>query len=139
MTRQANDSSGRSSDPLALTEGERQFLAALVELEVPFMVVGLSSAALQGARVVTQDIDLWFKDRGDQRIGVAAARLDVVLTLNGLDAFDIEYGRSREIEMDGIVVRALPLERIIASKRAAGTSFSVYRARSQSNKSSTVE
>lgn len=26
------------------------------------MIVGLSAAALQGAPVVTQDIDLWFKD-----------------------------------------------------------------------------
>ena len=75
MTRRASDSSDPSNDSvLALTEGERRFLAALVELGVPFLVVGVGSAALQGARVVTEDIDLWFKDRTDRRIGDAAAR-----------------------------------------------------------------
>jgi hypothetical protein len=145
MSGQAKDSSGPSSDSaLALTDGERQFLAALVELGVPFMVVGVGGAALQGARVVTEDLDLWFKDRTDRRIGTAAARcggvfipghfgmmppqlgggsvgdrLDIVLTPQGLNDFDVEYQSSREIEIDGILVRVLPLERVIASKRAA--------------------
>jgi hypothetical protein len=145
MTRRANDSSDPSNDSvLALTEGERRFLATLVELGVPFLVVGVGSAALQGARVVTEDIDLWFKDRSDRRIGDAAARfggvfvaghfgmmppqigggtvgdrLDIVLSPQGLDSFDTEYARSREVDIDGVVVRVLPLERVIASKRAA--------------------
>jgi hypothetical protein len=38
----------------------------------------------------------------------------------GLDEFVLEYGRSLVLELDGISVRVLPLDRIIASKRAAG-------------------
>src|SRR5688572_9794827 len=51
MTRQASDSSDPSNaSVLALTDGERRFLAALVELGVPFLVLGVGSAALQDAR-----------------------------------------------------------------------------------------
>ena len=51
-----------------LTESEFNFLGALLRHNVPFMVVGLSAAALQGAPVVTQDIALWFNDLQDPRL-----------------------------------------------------------------------
>lgn len=40
--------------------GEREiaFLAALRSARIKFLVVGLSAAALQGAPVVTRDVDL---------------------------------------------------------------------------------
>jgi hypothetical protein len=85
---------------------------ALNELGVAYLVVALSAAALQGARVVTQDIDLWFEDRSDPRIAEAVKRakgvwiprsfgmmppmiggdalgdrFDVVLTMSGLESF----------------------------------------------------
>ena len=46
--------------------GEREiaFLAALRAARVEFLVVGLSAAALQGAPVVTRDVDLWVRDPG---------------------------------------------------------------------------
>ena len=44
----------------SLNESELRFLRALLRRKVRFMVVGLSAAALQGAPVVTQDVDLWF-------------------------------------------------------------------------------
>ena len=44
--------------PQLLTDRELAFLRELVKTNVPFMIVGLSAAALQGAPVVTQDIDL---------------------------------------------------------------------------------
>jgi hypothetical protein len=37
------------------------------------MVVGLSAAALQGAPVVTQDIDLWFENLNDPGLARALA------------------------------------------------------------------
>ena len=51
-----------------LSESELRFLRALLRRKVRFMVVGLSAAALQGAPVVTQDVDLWFEDLSDPRI-----------------------------------------------------------------------
>lgn len=49
------------ADPLIFGEHEVEFLKELVRQKVDFMIVGLSAAALQGAPVVTQDIDLWFR------------------------------------------------------------------------------
>ena len=128
-----------------LEPGERAFLQALDELDVPYLIVGAGAAVLQGAPLVTQDIDLWFADRTDRRLHQAAQRaggvfvpghfgmmptqvgggaigdrIDVVTTPQGLQSFEEEYARSLQMDLDGIKVRVLPLERIIASKRAAG-------------------
>jgi hypothetical protein len=128
-----------------LEPGERAFLAALEELEIRYLVIGVGAAAMQGAPLVTQDIDLWFEDRTDARIHEAATRaggvyvpghfgmmptqvgggaigdrIDIVTTAHGLDPFAIEYSRARVLQLDGLPVHVLPLERIIASKRAAG-------------------
>ena len=43
----------------------------LLKRKVRFMVVGLSAATLQGAPVVTQDVDLWFENLGEQKISRA--------------------------------------------------------------------
>lgn len=51
----------------SLSESELKFLRSLVTHDVRFMVVGLSAAALQGAPVVTQDVDLWFENLADPR------------------------------------------------------------------------
>lgn len=129
---------------LALEPAERAFLEALQRLGVRYMVVGMSAALLQGARGVTEDIDLWFERLDDPKIGEAARaangfwisgnfgmrppgiggigpedRFDVVLTAQGLDDFDEEYTRARTIEVDGLKLRILPLDRIVTSKRAA--------------------
>jgi hypothetical protein len=95
--------------------------------------------------LVTQDIDVWFEDRSDARLHEAAKRaggvfvpghfgmmptqvgggdignrIDVVTTPQGLDSFAAEYARALELDLDGLTVRVLPLDRVIASKRAAG-------------------
>jgi hypothetical protein len=127
-------------DPALLSEGERAFLQALNALGVRYLVVGMSAALLQGARGATEDIDLWFEQLSDPRIGEAARRAggvwvtrtqppllggragdrwDVVTTMSGLPDFAREYVGSHELVLDGVAVRVLPLERIIASKRAA--------------------
>jgi hypothetical protein len=130
---------------LALTEAERRFLRALGELGVRYMVVGLGAAVLQGADTMTADIDLWFEDKLDPRIGEAAQtaggvfvpgsfgmmppmlggeelgdRFGVVLTLDGLGAFASEAAHALRIDVDGLELPVLALDRIIASKRAAG-------------------
>jgi len=128
-----------ASEPAALTDGERAFLAVLSELGVPYLLVGMSAALLQGARGATEDLDLWFEDLGDPRIGEAARRaggffvtrsqppmlggmgerFDVVATMSGLPDFQAEYGASIPVVLEGVRVRLLPLDRILASKRAA--------------------
>jgi hypothetical protein len=131
-------------DVLALAEGERAFLHALDQFGVRYLVVGMGAALLQGARGLTEDIDLWFERLDDPRIGEAARqvggvwvpanfgmrppalggalgdRFDVVLHAHGLLDFEAEYARAVKIDVDGIALRVLPLERVIASKRAAG-------------------
>jgi hypothetical protein len=127
----------------ALEPAERAFLVALNDLGVRYMLVGVTAASVQGARVATEDIDLWLEDIADRRIGEAAQRaggiwvaghfgmqpptlggnlgdrFDVVLTMTGLRDFETEYAASLPIEIDGIALRVLPLARIIESKRAA--------------------
>jgi len=130
-------------EDFALTPAERALFAALNRRGVPFLIVGMGAAILEGAPLATQDLDLWFSAIDDERIRRAAkdaggfwisgfgmqppafggdglSRLDIVLTADGLDAFDTEYARAIELEIDGVRVHILPIERVIASKRATG-------------------
>ena len=131
-------------DISALTDPERAFLVELTRRGVRFMIVGLGAAVLQGANTSTKDIHLWFEQTSDPRIREAAAavggvwvsgsfgmrppqlggsigdRLDVVTHMDGLGRFADELQNMVEIEVDGTKLPVLNLERIIASKRAAG-------------------
>ena len=125
-----------------LNESELAFLQALVGSKVRFMVVGLSAAALQGAPVVTQDVDLWFEDVGDPRLaaalrevgaayvppfelnppmfaGAGAELFDIVLRMDGLGPFSAEMAHCIEVPMGPLRLKALSLSRILVSKRAA--------------------
>jgi hypothetical protein len=62
-------------EPLPFTERELRFLRELVRCDVRFLIVGLSAAALQGAPVVTQDVDLWFASLEDPRLREALRRV----------------------------------------------------------------
>jgi hypothetical protein len=50
-----------------LEPGERTFLRALDELGVPYLIVGVAAAVMQGAPLVTEDIDMGFGDRADHK------------------------------------------------------------------------
>jgi predicted nucleotidyltransferase len=129
----------------ALTPGERALLEALNRRGVRFLLVGLSAAVVQGANSSTRDIDLWFADTSDPRLGEAVReaqgiwisgsfgarppqiggdtigdRLGVVTNMDGLGSFDDEYAHAAVVHIDGIPIRVLPLERILVSKRASG-------------------
>ena len=56
--------------PLPFSESELRLLRVLLKRKVRFMIVGLSAATLQGAPVVTQDVDLWFENLGELTIPV---------------------------------------------------------------------
>ncbi len=128
-------------DDFALTPAERALFAALRSRGVKFLVIGMSAAVLEGAPVATQDIDLWFESLDTDQITLAAqdaggfwisgfgmqppafggdglSRVDVVLTAHGLGSFADEYAGGVEREIEGVVVRILPLDRVIASKRS---------------------
>ena len=128
---------------LIFTEQEAEFLRELVRQKVDFMIVGLSAAALQGAPVVTQGVDLWFRDLEDPGIqralkkvkgsyvppqgmnppifsGKAVRLFDIVMHMHGLEAFEKEVEHCLRIPLGRLKVPVLPLERIIKSKKASG-------------------
>jgi hypothetical protein len=83
-----------------LSQSELKFLRGLARRNVRFLVVDLSAAALQGAPVVTQDVDLWFENLSDPLIVDAVRELGAAyvppMELNppmfvggGLELFDI--------------------------------------------------
>lgn len=114
----------------------------LVSHQVPFLIVGLSAAALQGAPVVTQDVDLWFRSLDDPRLTAAPQRVggayvpptfhtppmlageglelfNIVLSMSVIQSFDEEWANAVELTVGDVVTKVLPLARILASKRAA--------------------
>lgn len=131
------------ADPLIFGDREIEFLKELVRQKVEFMIVGLSAAALQGAPVVTQDIDLWFRRLPDPGIEKALKKFngsyippisgnppmlagngvelfDIVVHMHGLGEFDDELEHAIKIPVGRMKVLVLKLERIIASKKATG-------------------
>ncbi len=124
---------------LIFTSKEIAFLRELKRQKVEFMLVGAAAAALQGAPVVTQDVDLWFEDLKDPGIpsalrksggimvpsfgqnpptfaGDAVKLFDIVLTMHGLMSFSEEKKNSFEVSLGSVKVRVLDLARIIKSK-----------------------
>lgn len=123
-----------------LSAEEAALLAALDARGVRYLAVGMSAALMQGVRGSTDDIALWFESLADARIGDAARsvggflvtrasppmlggpfgeRFDIVTEMSGLPSFDAEYANSTLVDLGVARVRILPLERILASKRAA--------------------
>jgi hypothetical protein len=131
------------AEVLPLSENELKLLGSLVRHDVRFMIVGLSAAALQGAPVVTEDVDLWFEDLNDPKLTIALREVgaayvppfgfnspmlagqgtepfDVVLSMSGLEDFAREVPNTIEVPLGEVCVKVLSLERILLSKTAAG-------------------
>jgi len=131
------------ADSLIFTAEEARFLEELVRQGVDFMIVGLSAAALQGAPVVTQDVDLWFRTLEDPGIkralkrvgatyvpptkmnppmfaGKAVKLFDIVLHMHGLEPFEKETAHCLRMPLGRCKVPVLSLERVIKSKKATG-------------------
>ncbi len=127
--------------PLPFSESERRLLGSLLKHKVRFMVVGLSAATLQGAPVVTQDVDLWFENLGEQKIssalqevgaayvppsinnppmlaGPGAELFDIVIRMDGLGTFSEEIKNCIVVPIERLKLKVLSLERILASKVA---------------------
>jgi len=131
------------AENLIFTNSEISFLRELVRQKVEFMIVGLSAAALQGAPVVTQDVDLWFKDLTAAGIkkalkkvsgayvapsainppmfaGEAVKLFDIVVHMHGLEDFEQEKKNTMRVRLDDFDIAVLSLERIIQSKKVTG-------------------
>lgn len=127
------------AEPSIFGDKEIAFLEELTKRRVEFIIVGAAAAALQGAPIVTQDVDLWFKDLGHPGIKRALAKVggamvppiglrppvfageavklfDIVLTMHGLGSFDEEKKHTTVVALGPISVRILNLDRIIKSK-----------------------
>jgi hypothetical protein len=130
------------AEVLPLSEAELRLLESLLRHKIRFMVVGLSAAALQGAPVVTEDVDLWFDNLSDPKLmqalvqvgaayippfghnppmlgGAGSDPFDIAIRMSGLDDFAVEWERAVEIKVGRLRLKVLPLERILASKQAA--------------------
>jgi len=104
-------------------------------------LVGLGAAVVQGADAVTKDLDLWFRSTAHPGVAEAARRvgavfawrnnpplfsgpglddIDIVIKCDGLRDFDAEYATAIDIALaPGLIVKVLPIDRVLASKRAA--------------------
>ncbi|HEX5221845.1 MAG TPA: hypothetical protein VFZ59_19935 [Verrucomicrobiae bacterium] len=130
------------AEVLPLSDTELRLLESLLRHKIRFMVVGLSAAALQGAPVVTEDVDLWFDDLSNPRLSQALLKIgaayippfgfnppmlgrpgsdpfDVVIRMDGLGEFAKEWKQAVTIKVGKLRLKVLPLERILASKQAA--------------------
>lgn len=59
-------------DDFALTSAERALFDAFTRRGIPFLIVGMAAAVLEGAPLATQDLDVWFERVEDERIREAA-------------------------------------------------------------------
>jgi hypothetical protein len=116
------------------------FLKALEEEEIRCILIGMMAAVQQGAPFSTIDYDFWvdLPERQYVRILTVVRRLggtilaptffelsdgiqvNVVCKPMGLRSFNTEYAGSPMSNFEGQKLHVLPLERVIASKRAAG-------------------
>ncbi|MFZ1865369.1 MAG: hypothetical protein WAU39_14180, partial [Polyangiales bacterium] len=91
-----------SSEPVGLSPTEQAFLRALQSEGVSFMLVGIAAARLQGAPVVTEDIDLWFAEGSQGGIAAAARQAGVVYVPAGVAMNPPTFG-GRDVRLDQVL------------------------------------
>ena len=55
-------------DDFALMPAERALFVALNRRGVPFIIIGMGAAVLQGAPIATQTLDVWFSKVEDEAL-----------------------------------------------------------------------
>ena len=116
------------------------FLKALSEEGIDCILIGAMAAIEQGAPLMTVDYDFWVRLPERQYVRLLAivqrqrgtiraqtlyelsdgTQVNAVFAPNGLQSFSTEWKRCGRGKLEGVPVRILPLQRVIASKRAAG-------------------
>lgn len=132
-----------------LNEDYRDMLQCLNAEGVRFMLVGGYALAAHGYPRSTLDIDLWVMASADNaaaimkalkqfgaplsdvsaadfetegtvlQIGVAPRRIDILTEIDGV-CFDEAWPRSVPVDLDGLPIRVISLEDLLANKRASG-------------------
>ena len=115
------------------------FLEALREEKIDCILIGAMAAIEQGAPLMTVDYDFWVRlpERQYLRLlamlhrqgGTIRARtiyelsdgtqVNAIFQPDGLGSVEAEWRISRWGELENVAVKVLPLQRVIASKRAA--------------------
>lgn len=115
------------------------FLKALREEEIDCILIGAMAAIEHGAPIGTVDYDFWvhlperqyiriwtFVHRqGGQSLGKTlfllrdGTMVNIIFKPDGLRSFKTEFKHCKLSRLEGQPIRILPLERVIASKRAA--------------------
>ena len=115
------------------------FLKALRQEGIDCILIGAMAAIEQGAPLMTVDYDFWVQlpERRYVRLLAIVQRLggtiraqtlyelsdgtqvNAVFRPSGLRSFRAEWKECRVANLENVPVRVLPLERVIASKRAA--------------------
>lgn len=112
---------------------------ALETAKIPFLIIGMSAAIMQGAPGTTLDYDIWINLSPRQylrvinickRLGAEifssqvvvfnGLSIDFVYETHGLKSFRTEMRGAIRMDWQGIDVPVLPLERIIAAKEFIG-------------------
>ena len=115
------------------------FLKALGAEKIDCILIGAMAAIEQGAPLMTVDYDFWVRLPERQYVRLLAivqrqggtirartlyelsdgTQVNAVFQPDGLRSFDAEWKNCRVGELENVPVKILPLNRVIASKRAA--------------------
>jgi hypothetical protein len=116
------------------------FLKTLHQERIDFILIGAMTAIEQGAPLMTVDYDFWVRLPESQYVRLLTivkrlegtnraatlyelsdgTQVNAIFHPSGLRSFQAEWKRCRLGSLEGVPVRILPLQRVIASKRAAG-------------------
>jgi len=116
------------------------FLKALRAEGIDCILIGAMAAIRQGAPLMTVDFDFWVRLPERQYVRLLAiiqrqggtirartlyelndgTQVNAIFQPDGLRSFGTEWKRCSIGRLEGVPLRILPLERVIASKRAAG-------------------
>ena len=117
-----------------------ELLEALRSAKIRFLIVGMTSAVLQGAPCATVDTDIWVDLPVRQYVRILAIaerlgasilsgsviglrddhRIDFIYRIDGLASFATEWKRAVSLEWTGVKVKVLPLDRLIRTKEPSG-------------------
>jgi hypothetical protein len=126
------DEKARRQSPLA------RLIQSLGQEKIRFQIVGMTAAVYQGVMLNTMDTDIWvdLPTRQYMRLGniirsqggsalsqtlyvLADGKLvNFLFEVTGLKNFEAEYRHALTVKMEGLLVKVLPLARILKSKKA---------------------
>jgi len=131
-----------------LTPDFREFLQALDEQHVDYLIVGAFAMAAHGIVRSTGDLDIWIQTDAENakrtiaalksfgaplfdlkltdlsqpgmvfQIGVSPCRIDILTSIDGVE-FDEAWPRHQNLELDGYSLRVISREQLIENKLAA--------------------